>query len=196
MQRYILVFLAVFTLTPLVGQEYSLSSYKMTVSGTSTIHDWTSTVTDVKAEAKLLWDQNRLKAIEALEVKVRSESIISGKGSVMDNKTWTALKKDEYPNIIFKLKKAAISPDNPFKVTAFGNLSIAGSTRAVELEAEGVLSGNGLPTFTGQYRLLMSDFGIDPPTALMGSLQTGDEITIDFEVVFSKSNPSLGLLKK
>jgi len=32
----------------------------------------------------------------------------------------------------------------------------------------------------------MTEFGIEPPTAIFGTLKTGDEISIDFNVVFKK----------
>jgi hypothetical protein len=32
----------------------------------------------------------------------------------------------------------------------------------------------------------MTDFKIDPPTALMGTMKTGDEITISFNVKLAK----------
>jgi polyisoprenoid-binding protein YceI len=192
--RGAIVFLLSFLLSVgLMAQQYTLSSFEMTISGTSTLHDWTSVVNDVQAEAVLVWNENRLERIPSLEVKARSESIISGKGSIMDNKTWTALKKDAFPHIVFELKKATISAELPYNISAFGNLSIAGVTRAVQLRVQGEPVEHGRIRFTGQYDLLMTDFGIDPPTALMGSLQTGDAITVNFEVVFAKGGQSLGL---
>ena len=31
----------------------------------------------------------------------------------------------------------------------------------------------------------MTDYGVDPPTAMFGMLKTGDAITINFETTFS-----------
>lgn len=36
--------------------------------------------------------------------------------------------------------------------------------------------------FEGTQKLLMTDYGIDPPTALMGTMRTGNEITVAFTV--------------
>ena len=152
-------FFAVLLILPvsLWAQAYQLSDFKMSISGTSTLHDWTSTVNEVQAASKLVWEADRLTGIESLEVKVRSGSIISGKGSIMDNKTWTALKKEEFPYIIFRLKKAVVSVSAPYTVTAFGDLSIAGTARPVELQAKGVLKPGGQIVFSGRYQLLMTD---------------------------------------
>lgn len=193
MRGAIILLWAVLLSTGLMAQNYVLNSSEMTISGTSTLHDWTSTVNEVQAEAVLAWDQNQLKGIKELQVRARSGSIISGKGSIMDNKTWTALKKEAFPFIVFNLKNAVVSGEGLYAVSAHGNLTIAGVTRAVELKAKGQPGKAGQIVFSGQHDLLMTDFGIDPPTALMGSLQTGDKITVNFEVVFSKENQSFGL---
>lgn len=34
----------------------------------------------------------------------------------------------------------------------------------------------------GSKNLLMSDYGMDPPTAMAGALKTGDEVTINFNI--------------
>jgi hypothetical protein len=38
---------------------------------------------------------------------------------------------------------------------------------------------------TGRLALKMTDFGVDPPTALLGTLRTGDEVTVYFDVTVS-----------
>ena len=39
-------------------------------------------------------------------------------------------------------------------------------------------------TVTGEVRLLMTDFGITPPKAMMGMLKTDPKVTVTFETVF------------
>ena len=40
--------------------------------------------------------------------------------------------------------------------------------------------------FRGELTLKMSDYEISPPTALMGTIKTGDEVTIRFSIPFQK----------
>jgi len=35
---------------------------------------------------------------------------------------------------------------------------------------------------TGSYKFKMSSFGIDPPRAMLGTIRTGDEVTIKFKI--------------
>jgi polyisoprenoid-binding protein YceI len=38
-------------------------------------------------------------------------------------------------------------------------------------------------TVSGDYTLKMTDYGIQPPKAMWGTIKTGDEVTIKFEIV-------------
>ena len=39
---------------------------------------------------------------------------------------------------------------------------------------------------SGSKKLKMTDYNIDPPTALMGTMTTGDEVEIEFRIVLKK----------
>ena len=41
---------------------------------------------------------------------------------------------------------------------------------------------DGSITFNGSKKLKMTDYGIKPPTALLGTMTTGDEVEIVFQV--------------
>ena len=163
---------------------YTVSNFEMTVEGTSTLHDWTSEVTEVKAEAKLRIAEQRLQGIDKLVVTVPAESIKSTKGRIMDNKTYDALKSKRNPNITFKMADAKVTPTgaNTVRVEASGQLTIAGATRTVTLKANGTAAKDGNITFVGSKSLLMTDYNMETPTALMGTITTGDEVTICFKL--------------
>ena len=42
---------------------------------------------------------------------------------------------------------------------------------------------DGHVRFTGQHPMLMSDFGMDPPSAMFGQLRTADEVVVHFDLV-------------
>jgi polyisoprenoid-binding protein YceI len=66
-----------------------------------------------------------------------------------------------------------------------GNLTIAGVTKPVKFKSEYQVKGSDVH-FTGSYSFKMTDFGIDPPTAVMGTIKTGDEIVVRFDLVYRK----------
>ncbi|HRD79227.1 MAG: YceI family protein [Saprospiraceae bacterium] len=168
---------------------YQVKSFKMTVAGTSTLHDWESKANKVTAKGDIMADVNAIQSIKNLSVEVDAKSIISTKGKVMDTKTWEALKADQHPKITFKLSKVeSISKSGAeFVIKTTGNLSIAGVTKSVPMEAKGKILANGDLEFSGSKLIVLSDFGMEQPTALMGTVKVGKEVTVKFSVVMSSA---------
>jgi hypothetical protein len=46
---------------------------------------------------------------------------------------------------------------------------------------------SGVVNVKGIVPLKMTDFGVDPPTAMLGALKTGDDIKINYDFQFVKS---------
>jgi len=153
------------------------------IEGTSTLHDWESTVE--KTEAQLVVNNLDDIAIETLNVKVDVLSIKSGK-KMMDRLTYKALKAKEYPTITFVFKKGeVIGEDKSFvDIKLMGDLTIAGVTKQVSVVTKINKLGNTI-MLEGNHKLKMTDFGIKPPKALLGTIKTGDEITIKFNLKFN-----------
>ena len=160
-------------------QSYQLKKATMTIAGTSTLHDWVSEVTEIQANAVMNLTNPAELLISKLNVQIPVEKIVSTKGRIMDNKTYKALKSDDHPSIKFNLTKLTKQDQN--KLWASGELTIAGDTQNVKLEVA-IKQSAEMITFSGEYKLKMTDFNIDPPTALMGTIKTGDDITVAFEV--------------
>ncbi len=184
--------LCVFNFPAISQDTYYTKDFKMSVAGTSTLHDWESSVTRVNATATIDMEGSELQAIKSLNVTIPVESIESTKGRIMDNKTYDALKSDKYPNITFRLSNATISgaETGKPKVSANGKLTIAGTTKNVNLTATGKADSTGNITFTGSKSLKMTDFNMDPPTALMGTVKTGDEVTIKYQLTLASKGDS------
>lgn len=167
---------------------YEITSSQLFIEGTSNVHDWKSEATKIKASGDIVLEASTLKSIKNLTVDIAVGGIKSTKGSMMDKKTWNALLKDTHPSITYTLTKVnslTKSGDN-YDIKTTGNLTIAGETRVVEITVKGKVTGNEIQ-FEGSKKLKMTDFKIDPPTALMGAMKTGDDITIVFNVKFGKN---------
>lgn len=167
---------------------YRSAQFTMTIKGTSNLHDWESTAKEARANGAVTIENGVLKAISSLTVEVPVKSIKSPKGNVMDNKTYDALKAKSYPNITFKLDKinSLTQKGDSYDISATGNLTIAGVTNKIDLNVKGKVNGDAA-TFSGSKKLKMTDYKIDPPTALFGTMTTGNDI----EVVFSVSMKQL-----
>jgi len=159
----------------------------MIVTGTSSLHNW-----EVKAEKIdckiIVKNTNPSRVIDMVNLTVWSSDLVSD-NSIMDKKTQEALKSDKYPEIIFNLnsnEKPVISNNN-FGGTVTGELSLAGVVRNISVPFTGELKGDHL-YINGSEKIDMSEFGIQPPTALLGTLKTGKEVTIIFSLNFKLEN--------
>lgn len=170
----------------------ALSKTKVTIDGTSNVHDWTAASSTVRvAQAKVaadakgagFWDAVvKPGAIEAFQVVIPVTTLTSPR-SGLDNNMYKALKSDKHKDITFRLKsltpKAAAGA-----FTAAGVLSVAGVERDVNLDITVGRSGQNL-VVRGTADILMTDFGIDPPRALLGTVRSSPNVTIKFETVVS-----------
>ncbi|MCC7505927.1 MAG: YceI family protein [Saprospiraceae bacterium] len=169
--------------------QYNLGSHWMVIKGTSNLHDWQSNVTQVRGYGQMTSEPNVLKEIKSLYVEIPVKGIKSEKGSIMDGKTYDALKSGSYPQITYKLTKVtglSAKGGGSFSVGTLGDLTIAGTTKQVDLWVSAKVDNYGSVSFSGSKKLKMTDFGIKPPTALLGSLTTGDEVEISFSVTLIK----------
>ncbi|MBL7775257.1 MAG: YceI family protein [Saprospiraceae bacterium] len=179
-----MLFLFVLAAQVALGQStFRISTFTLTIKGTSNLHDWESQAKEMRASGAFTVDAGVLQAISSLSVDIPVKSIKSAKGSIMDNKTYSALKANKYATITFKLDKATVTrKGDRYDVSASGQLSIAGVTNKVSLAVQGRTAADGTLSFNGSYKLKMTDYGIDPPTALLGTMTTGDEVEIVFKI--------------
>ncbi len=170
-------------------EDYKITKSKVKITGTSTLHDWTADVTKLTGTGKLTFKNSALTGIENLTVSMEAATIKSSKGSMMDKKMSSALKAKDNPNIVFSLTKltSVTAKNGGWEIKAEGKLTVAGTTKTIDLTAFGKTNGNGELTFTGSKKLKMTDFKVEPPVMMMGTLKTADDITISFETTLVKA---------
>ncbi len=165
------------------AQSYRISGKPvMSIAGTSTIHDWTMTSDQVNLQATFELDTNGTPTkLSSLTVNIPAESLKSGKGA-MDKNAYTALKTDKNKQITYQLTSAVI---NGKTISNTGNLTIAGTTKPTPIDATFEVLGDGSLKFKGSKKIVMREYNVEPPTFMFGSVKTGDEITLTFEVIMA-----------
>lgn len=106
----------------------------------------------------------------------------------MDKDVYHSLKSDSFPTIFFTLEtanliKPGLTKDHPFKVETTGKLTIAGKTREIKVIARGYSLKKGCFRVQGSKPILMSDYGIDPPSPFFGIVKAKDQITVHFDLI-------------
>jgi hypothetical protein len=166
-----------------------LGTARLTIAGTSNIHDYSATTTAIRLTRVQLGTvpagdllENALKpgVVEALEVTIPAKSLASQKDG-LDKNMHKALKAEEHSDITFKLLRFENRPAPATGLRAIGVLRVAGVDRQVAIDITAERKDAAL-VVKGTLALLMTDFGIAPPKAMMGMLKTDPKVTITFEV--------------
>lgn len=192
MKKYLFTYCLLLPMSLLVWfPSFSQQSYQLTgnqqftVAGTSTIHEWEMVAKEGSSgSAQLSLENGKLAKLTSVKIDLPVKSLKSGKGS-MDNNAYDALEVEKYPSIKFEMTECLAINGNAIK--AKGKLTIAGKSQIIPVEVSYSVSGNSLK-FKGSFPILFSDYTIDAPTAVLGTIKTGDELTLAFEANFSPKN--------
>ena len=169
------------------AEKVTVKSHKMTVAGTSTLHDWKCPASKLVSTGDVTMEGSDLKSVNNLWVEVESKSIKSDKDA-MDEKIYEALKTDAYQKITFQMAKmkSIEKKGDAYSIVASGNLTIAGVSKPVELTVVGKVLPGGDIESSGSKTMRMTMFNVDPPTAMWGVVKAGDEITIAFTLTMKR----------
>jgi polyisoprenoid-binding protein YceI len=160
---------------------------KLWIEGTSNLHGWSCTAE--KFDAAIELDGAAIaelatatpKALKRVEVKVPVKALKCGHGG-MDDNLYKALKADETPEISYILATfdAAAGEADGFTLKTNGTLAIAGKENKLTMDVVATRLPDGSVKATGMVPIKMTDYGIKPPTAMFGTLRTGDEVKVNF----------------
>jgi polyisoprenoid-binding protein YceI len=169
--------------------KYRVQSASITLAGTSTLHDWTMKANQANSEAVFqIGSNDKISDLTGLSFVLPAKSLKS-EHTIMDNNTYKALDVDKNPNISFVLTSADVTPVDAttYNIKAKGRLTIAGTTKETDLAATGKYNpADKTLQVTGAKKFKMTDYGVKPPTVMFGSIKTGDDITVSYNLKFVK----------
>jgi polyisoprenoid-binding protein YceI len=163
-----------------------LSESKLTVFGTSNLHDWDIVANAMSGKATFIYDNSVLSEIKNLDFIVEAEQLLSGR-SGMDGNTFKALNTNKYKTINYKLTrvlKITKVSGNTYTIEAQGDLSISGTTKNINQTFTAILAGKKV-TLSGKTKITMTQYKVIPPKALFGTIKTGPDVTVDFKVTYN-----------
>jgi polyisoprenoid-binding protein YceI len=169
---------------------------KIVLAGGSNVHDWSCKSSTFQASIELDSTYQTLpmteltKPIRKVAVTIPVKALKCGKGK-MDENMYKALREAEFPEIKYTLTSyevdASQTTRDAFVARTVGELTVAGTTARVEMPITAVRKEGGSMTGEGTLNLKMTDVGIKPPVALLGTLRTKNEISISFNVLLDKA---------
>lgn len=159
----------------------------VTVTGTSTLHDWEMKSDDIVSEVQFRTnEEGEPENLESLIFKLNKTTLKSDK-SGLEKRAYDALNARQFPDITFEMHGNTSVQRNgdSYVVRSSGDLSVAGMTRQIRINATCINGEEAKLVCTGSQQLKMSDFNIDPPVMMLGALRTGDEVTISYNIVLT-----------
>ena len=123
------------------------------------------------------------KAVSNVVVTVPAEKLDCRNGT-MNEHMRKALKVDRFPTITFHvasydLAKAA----DGVNLTLTGTLTLGGVEKPITINATAKPGENGTLLVSGTREVRMTEFGLKPPTLMLGTLKVDERIKVGFDVV-------------
>lgn len=171
--------------TPAQGATTSVA-----IKGTSSLHEWqmkgTTILGSIETDPDAWISSGEKPAAVRASIPVAS---IRSDHERMDRIMREALKADANPNITWVMTEASLvsRTGDGFIARATGKLTIAGTTRDVTFDVTVRRNADGTYHIAADVPMKMTDYGVSPPVAMMGTLKTGNDITVSFHWTVKRS---------
>lgn len=162
---------------------------RLWVEGTSNVRDFTCTARTMEADIATT-SSTAATALYAGEKAVTSVAFripaarLDCKNGQMNEHMLKALKAGTSPMIAFELGTYELL-DTSGKVHAklAGTLSLGGVTKSITLDVDLVQEAAGGLRVKGTYDLRMTEFGLKPPSLMMGTMKVSDLVKVNFDLM-------------
>ena len=181
---YAAVFFTVPVLAAAALQPFTVASgSRVWVQGTSTARSFRCETTQVEGAAQgSSLDLATLREVSGARITIPVASLDCRNGT-MNGHMRTALKAAQAPTLSFRAGTVALTPgDAGATAQLAGELSIAGQTRPVTISAA-VVSEDGQLRVRGSKQIDMTEWGVRPPSLMLGTMRVNPLVTVGFDVV-------------
>lgn len=154
--------------------------------GTSTLRSWTCTADKIESKidaetgvADAVLDGRKVAG--TLEVEFPVEKL-ECKNGTMNEHMRKALVATKYPEIKFDLSGYDLTKGTPPGATVQGSLTMNGQSHPIAVPVQFVRADGALRV-TGKVPLKMREWGVKPPTLMMGTIRVGEVVTVQFDLL-------------
>lgn len=179
--------LGLVTFTSFAGEKsLPITSSNILISGTTNIGSWNCSQNQAEGKIKFIENEDG-RDIKNLNLNIPVNEFSNckppaGPSSGQERAVHKYLKAEDHPNATFVLKRThpqAVKNEAFF----YGVLTIAGVSNNIRANVSINNTGEKLK-ISGIQKLNMTDFEIDPPTGLFGTIRARDEVEVEFEIIF------------
>jgi polyisoprenoid-binding protein YceI len=162
---------------------------RLWLEGSSNVRDWRCDATSLDASIDLDASAERSgdTRVRRVQVRVPTYSLTCGR-SQMDRIMYKALHVDDEPDCRQIVGRFDVIADDEMRQSLVmqGTLRVAGVERIVRVPVQLEQMRDGTIRARGALPILMTDYGISPPTALFGVLRTENRIIVKFDLLVDR----------
>lgn len=165
---------------------------RLWLEGSSNVRDWRCEATSLDASVDIDDAVHAVGStaarIRGVQVRVPTHALTCGR-SQMDHIMYKALHVDDAPEcrqIVGRFDVVSAAAGARPTLVMQGTLRIAGRERVVRMPVELEEQADGSVRAKGALPILMTDYGISPPTALFGVLRTENRIVVKFDLLVDR----------
>lgn len=178
---YLTFLFTLINISAFAQKSYTLDNKtSFSVLGTSTLHDWEMTSSSKTGNANFTVTDSKVVNINSITIDLPTETIKSGK-SGMDKIAYETLNTKKFKTIKYVLKSATKVNETTWNL--IGTYTIAGVSKDLKTQVK-VAVVNGVVNIQGSNKITFDEFGMKAPTALLGTIKTGKDLTIKFNLNF------------
>lgn len=162
---------------------------RLWIAGTSTVRSFQCQATSF--DAKIESAPNGAVASVLAGEKVVSSVVVTVPVEKLDCKNGTmnehmrkALKASQNPTVVFRVDTyELVRASDGVTVTLNGTLTLGGVEKPITVIAQAKPGENGTLLVSGTREVRMTEFGLKPPTLMLGTMKVDDRVKVGFDVV-------------
>jgi polyisoprenoid-binding protein YceI len=161
---------------------------ELSIDGTSNVHDFQCKTTRINAyvdvDPSYTKDLKKVsRPIVSVVVNIPVKSLDCGKKAMNEN-MYKVLNADKHQVIKYTLSGYDVldGTATAFAAKTTGTLSIVGKEKLVGMKIDAAQLNAGKATAHGEQTILLTDFGIKPPSYMFGTMKVGNEFKVKFNL--------------
>lgn len=165
---------------------------KLWIEGTSTVRSFKCAATEMKGtvgyDGEIGPIEQVARAVNAVDVEIASATL-DCKNDKMNSHMRKALKTGEFPTIGYRMLAQEITTgaEGALTATVKGILTLAGQEKEIPMTASVQQDADGRYRIAGSAELKMTEFGIKPPSLMLGTMKVHDKVLVRYEIVLNPS---------
>jgi len=154
---------------------------RMWLEGTSTVRSFKCSATKLDMAVVAETSEAPAEMIKTASLVVPVAQLDCG-NKTMNEHMRKALKSEANPQISWTMTSYQVEGTN---VLINGKLTIAGRENVIVIRGNGSAE-NGTIRFKGSKQFKMTEYGVKPPSLMLGTMKVGDPVTVSFDLVLSE----------